>query len=177
MGKRKGKDGNAKGGNQNKKQKYTNGKRFWIGQCKTRKVPKSIPSHLILPLVISRVELTDDQMHAGKILSKYLQEDKKISDTNVNAKQNNEGGTNSAVEDHPAPTVVEIKETEKSNESSVDASSKQGSLGNVAEEATEIQSEEKRDPFVQIKRNFQGKPTVRFYIVKYWNTGSIPNPS
>jgi len=160
MGKRKGNSGNAKGGNQHKKQKYNNGRRFWIGQCKTRKIPKSIPSHLILPLVISRVELTDDHMHAGKSLANYLKaEDKKV-DTDVDAEQNDGGSMNSHVED-PAPKV-EINEAEKLSESDTKANSKQGSDAKDAEDEKDIQSEVKRDPFVQIIRavSAQGKPKV-----------------
>jgi len=40
-------------------------RRFWIEQCKDRKVSKHIPSDLVFPLLISRVELTDGHMHAG----------------------------------------------------------------------------------------------------------------
>jgi hypothetical protein len=77
MGKRKGESSNdaknspknnkrQKHGKKGKKKAKTNG-RFWIEQCKDRKVPKTIPADMIFPLFISRVELTDDHMHGGKL--------------------------------------------------------------------------------------------------------------
>ena len=89
MGKRKGKrkatgeDKSNERKNKAKRQKFQKSRRFWIEQCKDRKVSKNIPSSLVFPVTISRVELTDDHTHAGKISIKLssVKEQKEDKDT------------------------------------------------------------------------------------------------
>ena len=184
MGKRKGKitGENVNKNNQrnNKRQKKNHnkkgGRRFWIEQCKDRKVPKTIPSNLVFPLLISRVELTDDHKHGGKcnnadaIVKNEAEDVKKCSGNDSKSTPCEASDQDCKLNENAQNQITE--ETENSaegiNETAASAVLVEGvgastsSLLDIEKKEVGVTDDAKREPFIQVIRaqSAKGKPSV-----------------
>ncbi len=84
MGKRKGGTNHNSRGKKRIEVKDQSNKRrkqrrkFWIEICKENKVPKSVPPDMVIPVTISRVELSDNHMH-GSLSTEMGGEDNNVN--------------------------------------------------------------------------------------------------
>ena len=179
-------DGAKKGNNDRNKKRQKRSKhnaRFWIEQCKGRKVPKTIPENMRFPLLISRVQLTDGHMHSGKC----------PRDTNVKSEVENSTKTNNtsvddtnSSEEKISEPIDQATETDKSGKAMVENATIDNDLkneltctstetvlidvGTVAGASSHKKHEPKndateilpREPFIQVIRaeSAKGKSTV-----------------
>ena len=143
-------------------------RRFWIEECKDRKVPKTIPADMVFPLCISRVELTDDHMHGGKlygdIFTKNEAMEKKKSDVE-NSKCTIAGVASSALE--TGDSERKPKEHDKGEEENTEA------VAEVAKTiiSTSIETETvntktaDRQPFIKVIRANSAKGNINVSYV------------
>lgn len=181
MGKRKGKVNHDKfkhSERKKKRQKRSNKKfgRFWVEQCKDRKVPKNIPPELIFPLLISRAELNDNHTHAGKCsnVAIVVDEDGKHKCNNPSpacasttaCEANGEAsvidnGKIAATETSTHSTKISEKRIEMAIEEDASASS-------MIEKQKNIIGEAEREPFIQIIRADSAKGAVNVSLSNFF---------
>lgn len=143
MGKNKKFNANGKNEGTKSKRRKLNPRprqRFWIEQCKTRKLPKKLSPESVLKIFISRVELIDD--HGSETKHKF----------DSSESQNEEHAHGSLVDDADGNTTVVDKEEngEESLETYQSVTNEQGETENLSKE--EEQGDDAAVIDVELKR-------------------------
>ncbi|GFH44164.1 hypothetical protein CTEN210_00638 [Chaetoceros tenuissimus] len=117
--------------------------KLWIEKCKTHRVNDKFRSiHLILPLLITRVELTDDHMHAGKCIKDVVvEEEVQVQDETTDK--------------------INQDEDEKGLKLTADLPTKEAESKTDTNKKEIEENKEAKDPFIQIIKSPSAKGNVK----------------